>query len=85
MPYPANITLEPCHEYSPPQGPGRAGPGKGLAGGSGGSRELKPEPTSANSAEPGPGLLLKDEQAGRAIATERGLDVAGTAALIGMA
>jgi predicted nucleic acid-binding protein len=36
-------------------------------------------------ANPGPSLLLMDERAGRAIATERGLRVAGTAAIIGMA
>lgn len=34
---------------------------------------------------PGPSLLLMDERAGRAIATEHGLNVAGTAAIIGMA
>ena len=36
-------------------------------------------------ASPEPSLLLMDERAGRAIATERGLCVAGTAAIIGMA
>lgn len=36
-------------------------------------------------AHAGPALLLMDERAGRAIATEHGLRVAGTAALIGMA
>ncbi len=36
-------------------------------------------------ANPEPSLLLMDERAGRAIATERGLQVAGTAAVIGMA
>lgn len=34
---------------------------------------------------PGASLLLMDERAGRAIATENGLQVAGTAAVIGMA
>jgi predicted nucleic acid-binding protein len=33
----------------------------------------------------GPALLLMDERAGRAVALERGLQVAGTAAVIGMA
>jgi predicted nucleic acid-binding protein len=33
----------------------------------------------------GPSLLLMDERAGRAVALERGLQVAGTAAVIGMA
>jgi predicted nucleic acid-binding protein len=33
----------------------------------------------------GPTLLLMDERAGRAVAQERGLQVAGTAAVIGMA
>ena len=36
-------------------------------------------------AAPGPALLLMDERAGRAVAQELGLQVAGTAALIGMA
>jgi predicted nucleic acid-binding protein len=36
-------------------------------------------------ADPSPALLLIDERAGRAIAIEHGLRVAGTAALIGMA
>ena len=36
-------------------------------------------------AQPLPALLLMDERAGRAVATERGLRVAGTAAVIGMA
>jgi len=36
-------------------------------------------------ASPQPSLLLMDDRAGRAIATERGLCVAGTAAIIGMA
>ncbi len=36
-------------------------------------------------AEPVPALLLMDDLAGRAIAMERGLRVAGTAAVIGMA
>jgi predicted nucleic acid-binding protein len=35
--------------------------------------------------EPGPVLLLMDERAGRAVATELGLQVTGTAAVIGMA
>ena len=34
---------------------------------------------------PGASLLLMDERAGRAIAAENGLQVAGTAAVIGMA
>jgi predicted nucleic acid-binding protein len=36
-------------------------------------------------AQPGPILLLMDERAGRAVARELGLRVAGTAAVIGMA
>lgn len=36
-------------------------------------------------AQKGSALLLMDERAGRAVATERGLAVAGTAAVIGMA
>lgn len=36
-------------------------------------------------ANPDPCLLSMDERAGRAIATEHGLQVAGTAAIIGMA
>jgi predicted nucleic acid-binding protein len=36
-------------------------------------------------ASPGRSLVLMDERAGRAVATERGLCVAGTAAVIGMA
>ncbi|MFT4103353.1 MAG: DUF3368 domain-containing protein [Burkholderiaceae bacterium] len=36
-------------------------------------------------AQAAPALLLIDERAGRALATERGLRVAGTAAVIGMA
>jgi len=36
-------------------------------------------------AHPGPTLLLIDERAGRAVAMENGLQVAGTAAVIGMA
>jgi predicted nucleic acid-binding protein len=36
-------------------------------------------------AHPGPRLLLMDERAGRAVAIENGLRVAGTAAVIGMA
>ena len=36
-------------------------------------------------AHDGPALLLMDERAGRAVALERGLQVAGTAAVIGMA
>ena len=36
-------------------------------------------------ANPDPSLLLMDERAGRAIAAEHGLQVAGTAAIIGMA
>ncbi len=36
-------------------------------------------------AHPEPSLLLMDERLGRAIATEHGLQVAGTAAVIGMA
>ncbi|WP_295451226.1 DUF3368 domain-containing protein [uncultured Thiodictyon sp.] len=36
-------------------------------------------------AHPGPSLVLMDERAGRAVAMEHGLAVAGTAAIIGMA
>lgn len=36
-------------------------------------------------AHPGPTLLLIDERAGRAVAAEHGIKVAGTAAVIGMA
>jgi len=36
-------------------------------------------------AQAGPALLLMDERAGRAVALEHGLQVAGTAAIIGMA
>jgi predicted nucleic acid-binding protein len=35
--------------------------------------------------EPGPMLLLMDERAGRALARELGLQVTGTAAIVGMA
>lgn len=42
-------------------------------------------PYSVALAHPGASLLLMDERAGRAIALECGLQVAGTAAVIGMA